>query len=63
MGDIYPFAELDRCMVPDCECPMRPIKTEIQALDGSVFLWVCPCHFLMTLGAIATVVIGGKSDE
>jgi hypothetical protein len=57
VGDIYLFAEIDRCMIPDCECSMRPWRGEFQASDGKVILWLCPCHVLQTLDAVMEMQI------
>ena len=57
MGDIYPFTPMDECMVRDCPCPLPPSRVEFKVNDGSVFAWLCPCHFLMTLDAVVEIEV------
>jgi hypothetical protein len=54
-ADIYVFGELDHCMVIDCECPLRPWRTKIEAKDGNFVAYFCPCHFLMAFGTVAHI--------
>ena len=62
-ADIYNFGEIDQCQVSGCECLMRPWSTRIKAKDGNLVLYLCPCHVLMALDAVATISVNDEDDE
>jgi len=52
VADVYLFADKNECMIPGCLCGMRPWRTQIQANNGAVVMWLCPCHCLLTMDAV-----------
>jgi len=36
---------------------LPPSRVEFKVNDGSVFAWLCPCHFLMTLDAVVEIEV------